>query len=187
MCALIQRQRGSWYAEQATLAVHDAHSVSSENPIEPCEVPYATQNCPRAIALETLDYSCPRAVLDRNSPWIAYRHHGSPSKSLTWADRRMAWHNLDSAPGQWRQLRNDVPTFPAAGAFPSRKPGVAGDVGFGTDNVSAIGLEAPLGRGSWAHVHADLDLCRDPGIPTRLGHRGPPKMSLLLLLPHLQP
>lgn len=44
MCALIQRQSGSWYAEQAMLTVHDAHSVSSENPIEPCEPPSATQN-----------------------------------------------------------------------------------------------------------------------------------------------
>lgn len=38
--------------------------------------------------------------------------------------------------------------------------GWTGDVVFGTDNVSAIGLEAPLGRGTWTHVHADLELCR---------------------------
>lgn len=44
--------------KQATLTVHDAHSVSSENPIEPCEVPSATQSCPWQGALETLDYSC---------------------------------------------------------------------------------------------------------------------------------
>lgn len=43
------------------------------------------------------------------------------------------------------------------------------------------------GRGTLTHVHADFELCRGPGVPTRLGHRGPPKMSLFLLLAHLQP
>lgn len=56
------------------------------------------------------------------------------------------------------------PPSRGAGAFPSRKrkPGVGqGTLGFGTDNVSAIGLEGPLGRGTWTHVHADLELLVD--------------------------